>query len=504
MSKSIMQKRNMKALKTSLWSSMSRTLSAFGAAALLSVVPILEHQAQAQQFLRDAETEWFLQTATRPILNAAELDPGSVNFYIIGENDIQAFVTGGQNIFVFTGLITETDDVNQVLGVLAHEAGHISNAHLLRGRDSATTSTALTIASLLLGAAAIAAGAPELGFGLFGAGQTAAQRKYLTHSRERESEADQSAATFLEKSGISGRGLMEVFNKFQSYEYQVGFPQDPYIRTHPLNSDRIERLRRRVEASPFADAPPDPDLEHYYKRVKAKIHGYLLPANAVLRVYPPTDESVYARYARAYGHHRSINIKEALAEIDSLIFQFPNDPFFLELKGQLMFENGNPEDALPPLKKAVEIAPFQPLIRVLYARSMIALETKEMNDSAIKELEIAANQDRSSPFTWHQLAVAYTNANEEGLASWAAAEHSYIVRQIPRAYANARKAVELLPQGSPAWIKAQDLVLRTEADALQQRGRRRLGRRFTFQSDRSSRINPIQRQRLHLTDPRRR
>lgn len=415
--------------------------------------------AQAQSLLSDAETEWFLREITNPIFEVAALDPASVHFYIVNDNRLNAFVTGGQNIFIHTGLILETDDVNEVIGVLAHETGHITGSHLARRQEGAATPTSIALVSMLLGVAAIAAGAGDAGIGIIGGGQQAAQRTFLSFTRVQEASADQAAAQFLEKAGISGKGLIDTFRRFGTNEYLIGVPQDPYVRSHPLNSDRIERLQYVVEASEHYNRPPDQEAAYFYERIKGKIEGFTLPFDATLRKYPVSDQSTRARYARAYAYHKGVELDKALAEIDSLLAERPNDPYFLELKGQLLFENGRLEDAFDPLRQAIKLQPREADFRTLLGRAMIATEDPQYRDEAIRQLEFAANLDSGSPFIWYQLGIAYNLEGDDGLASLAAAEQAALAGRLGPTIINAQRALKLIPSGTPKWQRAQDLLI---------------------------------------------
>lgn len=419
----------------------------------------LSLSAHAQSLLSDAETEWFLREVTKPIFDAAGLDPASVHFYIVNDPNLNAFVYGGQNIFIHTGLMLETDDVNEVIGVLAHETGHITGSHLARRQEGAGTPTTIALVSMLLGVAAIAAGAGDAGIGIIGGGQQAAQRSFLSFTRVQEASADQAAAQFLEKAGISGQGLIDTFRRFGTNEYLIGVPQDPYVRSHPLNSDRVQRLEAVVSASPYYEKAPNPEHAYYYERIKGKIEGFILPADAALRKYPVSDKSVRARYARAYAYHKAVELDKGLAEIDSLLAERPNDPYFLELKGQLLFENGRLEEALAPLRDAVAAKPDEPQIRTLLGRVLIATEKDEYRAEAIKELEFAATQDAESPFIWYQLGIAYNLDGDDGLASLAAAEQAALAGNLGPTIYNAKRALDVLPRGTPKWQRAQDLLV---------------------------------------------
>lgn len=424
--------------------------------------PLAQAQAQGISLLSDAETEWFVRQMMAPILEQAQVNPGSVNYYIVNDDNLNAFVAGGQNIFVHTGLFTQTKNVGQVVGVLAHETGHISGAHLAGRRDGAGAPTAITFASMLLGVAAIAAGAPDAGIGIIAGGQQAAARTFFSFTRVQEASADQAAARFLEGAGLSGRGLVETFRGFSTQEYLIGVPQDPYVRTHPLSGDRVAALEANVQASEFFAKPFPAEWQYYYDRVVGKIQGFQQPFEATLRQYPKSNKTEKARYARAYAYHKAADIENSMLEIDALLEARPGDPYYLELKGQLMFENGNVEEALTPLRNAHAAAPDEAQILTLLGRALIASDNPDHLDEAVKRLELSAFLDSENPFTWYQLSIAYNQSKMVPEASLASAERYALIGQFGPAVQNARRASETLPAGSPKWLRSQDLLFLAE------------------------------------------
>jgi len=434
--------------------------------------PISQTHAQGISLLSDAETEWFIRQMMAPILEQARVNPGSVHYYIVNDDNLNAFVAAGQNIFVHTGLFTQTKNVGQVVGVLAHETGHISGAHLAGRRDGTGAPTAITIASMLLGVAAIAAGAGDAGVGIIAGGQQAASRSFFSFTRVQEASADQAAFRFLEGAGLSGRGLVETFRGFSTQEYLIGVPQDPYVRTHPLSSQRVAALEDLVTNSDFYDKPFPEEWAYYYDRVIGKIQGFQQPFEATLRQYPKSNTSEKARYARAYAYHKAAEIENSLAEIDALLEKRQNDPYYLELKGQLMFENGRVEEALVPLRKARQAAPDEAQILTLLGRALIASDNPDHLDEAIQTLELSTFLSADNPFTWYQLSIAYNQSGKLGEAALASAERYALIGQFGPAVQNARRASETLAAGSPKWLRAQDLLFLAQQSAQQQSGRR--------------------------------
>jgi len=423
--------------------------------------------AMAQSILRDAETEQLFRDMSRPILVAAGLRPENVQIVLLQDESINAFVAGGQIVYIHSGLIAAADNVNQVQGVVAHEVGHITGGHVIRIQEGAKVATGIMLLSLLLGAAAMAAGAGDAGAGIMAAGQQAAMGKFLAYSRTQESSADQAGASFLVKAGISGQGSLAFFKKLQNQEFRYAVPQDDgYARTHPLTGERIQALEQTYKASPAWGAATDPALEARFQRIKAKLYGFVNDPRRTLQTFPETNKSEPARYARAYAWHKSAYPDKALAEADGLLALRPRDPFYLELKGQVLLESGRPEEALQSLREAVQGAPDQPLISALLGHALIATEKPENFAEAKRVLKAAIGRDNSNPFAWYQLGIVYDREGDEGRAALATAERYNLEGQAKLAMVNAEQAMKAIPSGTSDWLRAQDIAMvsRTEYD----------------------------------------
>ena len=433
--------------------------------ALLLSFAVAVQPAAAQRVLRDAETEALFRDIARPIVAAAGLRPDNVEIVLLQDSSINAFVAGGQIVYVHSGLITASDNYNELQGVIAHELGHITGGHVIRYAEGAKQATGIMILSMLLGAAAMAAGSGEGGAGIMAAGQQAAMGKFLQFTRTQESSADQAGATYLNKAGITGRGSVSFFKKLQNQEFRYAVPQDDeagYGRTHPLTGDRIAALENVYQTAPAWTKPLDPVLQARFQRVKAKLAGYVDHNQALLR-YPLTDKSVPAHYARAYAWHGAKYPDRALTEVEALLRAAPRDPYFLELKGQVLLETGRPAEAIPPLREAVARAPEEPLIATSLGHALIATEDRANFAEARRVLRNVVARDRDNPFAWYQLGVVYEREGDGPRAALATAER-YNLEANPRlALASARAAVAGLPQGSPDWLRAQDIVLVSEA-----------------------------------------
>ncbi len=430
--------------------------------------------AMAQSILRDAETEAFFDEISAPLIQAAGLDPKNVDIVLINDKSINAFVAGGQAVYLHSGLIDAATTANEVQGVIAHELGHVAGGHAVRFNEGASVASGISIATLILAAAAIAMGAGEAGMGIMSAGQQAALGKFLAYSRGQEGTADASGAQYLSTAGITGRGSINFFKKLQNFEFRLGIPQeDSYGRTHPLSGERISVLEDTYSADPAWTKPLNAKWEADFKRIKAKLTGFLADPTTTMRDYPESDKSTPARYARAYAWHKSAYPQKALEESSSLVMAAPEDPYFLELHGQILLESGRPVDALVPLRKAVNLTGNQPLIAAIFGHALIATEDKANLDEAAQVLKAAVTKDNENPFAWYQLGVVYEQKGDTARAALASAER-YMMEGAPQfALPNAQTAMAGLPEYSPDWIRAQDINMVAEAKLAQLKKKRR-------------------------------
>lgn len=447
-----------------------RKLLSLALAALLVVATTVS--AHAQSVLRDAETEALIQEMSLPLIRAAKLDPGSVRILLIGDTSINAFATQGQIVGLNAGLIEAADNANQVQGVIAHELGHVAGGDIINSDEGTRGATNISILSLVLGIAAIAAGAGDLGMGILSAGQQAALGQYLAFSRTQESEADQAGASYLGAAGISGRGSLDFFRKIMNQEYRLAISQESsYGRTHPLSGDRIAALEEVYARDPAWNKPSDPALEARFARVKAKLIGFTQSAGRTLQVYPETDQSVPARYARAYAFHKQALLDKALTEINALVKDAPDDPYFLEVKGQILLESGKAAEAIPPLRRAYQLT-RSPLIASLLGHSLIATDDQANFAEARTVLRQAVVVDNENPFAWYQLGVVYERTGDEPRAALASAERLSLIGQPVRALASGRMAMQGLPTGSADWLRAQDIVMASQFALEKDKGNR--------------------------------
>ncbi|MDJ0978552.1 MAG: M48 family metalloprotease [Erythrobacter sp.] len=432
--------------------------------------------ASAQSRLRDAETEALLDDMIAPLVEASELEPGNVEVVLINDSSINAFVAGGQVVYVHSGLINAAETANEVQGVLAHELGHITAGHVVRFEERTAGMQSMTLLSLLAGAASVLAGAPaEAGMSLFGLGMQAGVANFLSFNRNQEAATDLAGARYLSGAGISGRGMLKFFERLRNFEIRRGYSQADeaaYGRTHPLSGDRVATLRELLEKDPAWDAPEDPDLQERFLQVRAKLFGYIAEPALTLRLYPESDTTLAGHYARAYAYHKDALIAEALAAADTLLASDPDNPYYLELQGQILLESGRVEEALIPLRRATRMTRNNPLIASMFGHALIATEDESNYDEAERVLRAAVARDRFNPFAWYQLGVVYAARGDIPRAKLASAEQLVMRRSYPEALQNALAAEAALPRGSPDWIRAQDIALEARSALERLRDRR--------------------------------
>ena len=414
--------------------------------------------------LRDTETELLFKQLSKPLVVAAGLDPHSVNVTLLNDPEINAFVAQGQTVYVQSGLLEAADNVNQLQGVVAHELGHVLAGDSIRSGQGAKQATGISILSLVLGAAAMAAGAGDAGMGIMMAGQRAAEGEFMAFTRGQEATADASGAIFLSKAGISGKGMLDFFSKLQNEEYRYGiYSKDSFDRDHPLSSERIDALQQKLKSDPAWGKPSDPALEARFQRVKAKLLGYIDPKRAVQK-YPESDQSIPGHYARAYAYHLGGYPEKAIAEADALLSKDPRDPFFLELKGQILLEGGKPKEAIPVLRDATQRSGDAPMIAAMLGHALVATDDPKNFTEAKQILKIAVNRDNEDPFAWYQLGIIYEHEGDEARAALATAERMNLEGNAKMAYASASLAMKGIPPNTPDYLRAQDIEMVSRAE----------------------------------------
>jgi len=435
----------------------------------------LAGQAAAQSLIRDAEIEDTLRVYTAPLLTAAGLRPEDVDIYIINDDSINAFVAGGQNIYVHTGLILAADTPNEVIGVLAHETGHIAGGHLVRSREAINRSLGTALISIGLGVLALASGAPDAGAALIGGSQAFAMGTFVRHTQVQESAADQAALNYLESSGQSGRGLLDFFNEnLRPYEFMMR-RAPPYMLTHPYSSDRVESLRERIQNSEHLNAADSEDYMRRFRMMQAKLIGFIRTQGQTMARYPASDTSAPARYARAIAYYRVNRLPEAQRELNSLIAEEPDNPYYQELMGQVLFDSGLAADSIPYHRRSLELEPDEPLFQINLARALNAANGRRGADEAVPILQAALAREPNNAFAWRELAQARNLQGEEPLAELASAEQNFAIGNYPAALSFAERARRGLPRNTPSYQRASDLVnfAGEQVREMQREGQRR-------------------------------
>lgn len=419
--------------------------------------------AQGVSLIRDTEIENTIRVYTAPVFQAAGIDISSVQIFLVKDPRLNAFVAGGMKIFVHTGLLQQATDPSQVIGVLAHETGHITGGHLARikeGLKAATTQA--IIASVLGGAAAAAAGRPEgIGAAILG-GSEVGQRSILSYTRGMEQSADQAGVKFLEGSHQSARGLLAFMKKLQAEEGAYGSDRDPYLRSHPLTADRILFMENHVAHSRYSDVPTPPDLIAAHARMHGKLNGFLNDPADTFRRYNADDPSMEAKYARSIAFMKQNETANALAILDPLIEQSPKDPFLHELRGDILRDAGRARDAMASYKAAVAIIPWAALIRISLAQTQIELNERPLLEQAVVNLKEAIRYEPQVSHAWRQLAIAYGRMEKHGLVSHALAEEAILTGDYRTAIRLSTRAMKVLPQGSPEWLRSQDIEIQAK------------------------------------------
>ncbi len=434
---------------------LKNVLPALATAVLALTAPLT---ASAQGLIRDAEIEQILRDYSDPLFEAAGLKPSDVNIYIVQDDTLNAFVAAGQNLFLHTGLIMEARTPEELKGVIAHETGHIAGGHNVTREAAMGAAGNTSLITMGLGALALFAGAPDAALALFGSAQQFGLMTMFKFTRVEESAADQYGLSFLEKTGQSADGLASFMENFRYQELMSESRRDPYFRSHPISSDRIAALSRRAAGITAKSTPQSEETATQLAMMKAKLVGFIGPANRVASRYPTTDQSLPAKYARAIAAYRAVDIKASLTLVDELIAIEPENPYFHELKGQILFESGRAADSIPDHRRSVELAPQHALLKVNLARSLIG--TKEDSDLAEAEglLQDAIYLEHDNSFAWNQLAVVYARQGRIGDADLATAEEAYYRGDMARAFVFANRARDKLTLETPNGQRADDIM----------------------------------------------
>jgi predicted Zn-dependent protease len=443
--------------------------TAVASAIALALAPMaaLAQEEKGLPILRDAETEQLLRDYTRPILRVAGLEKQNIQVTIINQPAFNAFVADGRRIFVNHGALLQSETPNQIIGVLAHETGHLAGGHLARLREQLAQAQTQMIIAMLLGVGAIAAGAKSgtgnNGLTNVGAAALAGPQSMILHSllsyqRQQEESADRAGVKFLTATGQSAKGMYETFKRLSNEILFAAHGADPYFQSHPMPAERVAALEELARTSPYWDKKDDPALQQRHDMMRAKISAFLERQDTVYRRYPLSNDSLPARYAHAISTYLHGDLRTALTQIDGLIQVQPNNPYFYELRGQALMEGGRPAEAVAPLRKAVQLSSNAPLIEMLLGQALVATDNKAYTDEAISILRNAVSRESEQPLGYTQLAMAYGRKGDLAEADLASAQAAFLRGDNKTARDLASRAKTRFAVGTPGWVKADDIV----------------------------------------------
>lgn len=418
--------------------------------------------ANDMNIVRDAEIETMLRDFARPIFEAAGISPEVVHFVLVQNSQINAFVAGGSNMFIYTGLLRAAKTPEELIGVMAHETGHIAGGHIIRTQEEMRNASATAILATIAGvAAAVASRDGSAGAAAISLGNSVAQRSMLSYSRTQESSADQAALSFLDKSGISATGMRDFLERLEDQELLPTDQQSEFVRTHPLTRDRVDAVSAHIDADHAALRPLPPGYSERFQRMLKKLDGFLNPRETLQRT-SANDADFATRYARAIAFHQTGDTRGALELIDRLLATETENPYLYELKGQVLYESGHAADAIAPYRKAVSFSHGNSLLRLGLAQALMDSSDNSNLSEAVTQLESAVNDEHGSPLLWRLLATAYGRQNQMGMAAYALSEEALARGDKPLAIQQAKRAQEILPRGSAGWIKAGDVLVNAD------------------------------------------
>jgi predicted Zn-dependent protease len=428
-----------------------------------SALPARAQNMPGIPVIRDAEIEQLLRDYTQPILRVAGLAQQNIRVAIINDRSFNAFVMDGHRIFINTGALLDARTPNEIIGVLAHETGHIAGGHLSRLRDQLRAAQTQSIIAMLLGLGAVlaasrsgnASGSPMAA--ILGP-QEAIRRSLLSYQRSQEEQADRAGVRFLNATNQSPRGMAVTFKRLADQILFSGRGADPYVQSHPMPSERVQALEALGRTSPQWDRKDSPELQLRHDFMRAKLAGFLDRNDAVARRYPSSDTSLPARYARAIATYRHADLRAAVAQIDTLIQAQPNNPYFHELKGQALLEGGRPAEAIAPLRRAVQLAPHPALIQVLLGQALNSTNDRKHAEEAVTLLRTALAREPEVPEGYTQLAMAYGRKGDLAQADLASAQAAFTRGDFKTARELATRAKTRFAIGTPGWVKADDIA----------------------------------------------
>jgi len=426
-----------------------------------------QKENQGPNVLRDTETEQLLRDYTRPILRVAGLEKQNIQIVIINDKAFNAFVADGRRIFVNYGALMQSETPNQIIGVLAHETGHLAGGHLAKMRQQLQQAQTQMIIAMLLGAGALLAGAragndngglANAGMAALAGPQEMIRRNLIAYVRQQEESADRAGVKFLTATGQSAKGMYETFKRFANDSLFAAHDADPYLQSHPMPAERVAALEEMAHSSPYWDKKDDPALQMRHEMMRAKVSAFMERQDTVYRRYPLSNTSLPARYAHAITTYLHGDPRDALAQIDGLIQLQPNNPYFYELRGQALLEGGKPAEAIAPLRKAVQLSNNAPLIEMLLGQALVGTDNKAHMDEAIAILRAAVGRETEAPLGFTQLAMAYGRKGDLAEADLASAQAAYLRGDNKTARDLASRAKTRFAIGTPGWVKADDII----------------------------------------------
>jgi predicted Zn-dependent protease len=445
-------------------------LTAIATAAAIAMAPMAaraQEENKPPPLIRDSEVEQLLRDYTRPILRVAGLEKQNIQIAIINESVFNAFVADGRRIFVNYGALLQSETPNQIIGVLAHETGHLAGGHLAKLREQLAQAQTQMIIAMLLGVGALVAGAKSgnsnggltnAGAAAIAAPQEVIRRTLLSYQRQQEENADRAGVKFLTATGQSAKGMYDTFKRFSDESLFAAHGADPYVQSHPMPVERVAALEELARSSPYWDKKDDPALQARHDMMRAKISAFMERQDTVYRRYPMSNTTLPARYAHAITTYLHGDLHSALAQIDGLIQVQPANPYFYELRGQALLEGGKPAEAIAPLRKAVQLSNNAPLIEMLLGQALVATDNKAYADEAITILRAAVGRETEAPLGYTQLAMAYGRKGDLADADLASAQAAFLRGDNKTARDLASRAKTRFAIGTPGWVKADDIV----------------------------------------------
>ncbi len=452
--------------RTTLQHSIRKTVASLCSAAIaipLVITPAHEQRGKVP-IVRDAETEALLKDYAKPIFKAAGIAQSAPDIILVNNKSFNAFVPDSRRMFINIGVLMDAQTPNEVIGVIAHETGHIAGRHLVRLRAAAANAQIIAVIGMLLGAGAAAAGAASGSARAASGGAAAAlsapevgKRSLLAYQRGEEAAADRAALRYLNATGQSARGMLKTFQRMSEQQLFSSQFADPYAQSHPMAQERYSGLLREAQKSKYFDQPDDYVLQYRHEQVRAKLFAFSSHPSATLRAYPRSDKSPAAQYARAIAAMKSRG-KGAVKEIDALIRTQPNNPHYYELKGQALIEGGDPKSAIAPFRKALSFKPNEPQFLVWLGYALVGANNPAYLPEAERVLKRAIALDENSGVAYSQLAIAHGRQGERAEADLATARGLMVRGDFDAAKRYAARAQKSLKRGSPAWVQADDIV----------------------------------------------